>query len=322
MVWNNPRPKTMITAEHVSKFYGARAAISDLSFGIAKGEVIGLLGRNGAGKTTTLQLLSGLLAPTSGRMVIDGHDLREDPEGVRARIGFLPEKPPLYPEMTVEGFLAFVARIKGIRADVAGHVTRAVEATNLESVRHDLIATLSLGFQRRVGVAQAIVHRPALVLLDEPTSSLDPAQVVQMRELVRGLARQHTVIVSSHLLAEIEKTCDRLLLLREGKLVGEGTEEELARRVSSVQSLEVEVRGSAVALGRALLTVTAVRSHRVEADHDGVVRARVELATDAREELARALVEAGLGLRRLERQRLELEDVFLSLTGDTTREPD
>jgi ABC-2 type transport system ATP-binding protein len=307
----------MITAQHVSKFYGARAAVADLSFVITRGEVIGLLGRNGAGKTTTLQLLSGLLTPTSGSVVIDGRDLREDPEGVRARIGFLPEKPPLYPEMTVAGFLAFVARIKGIREDLDGHVDRAVAATDLGSVRHDLIATLSLGFQRRVGVAQAIVHRPALVLLDEPTSSLDPAQVVYMRNLVRGLARKHTVIVSSHLLAEIEKTCDRLLLLDAGRLVGEGTEETLAKKLSAATSLEVEVRGSAEALGRVLVAVSAVRSHRIEAEHGGITRARVELASDAREELARAIVQAGLGLRRLERKRLELEDIFLSLTGGT-----
>ena len=305
----------MITVEHVTKYYGARAAVSDLSFAIERGQVIGLLGRNGAGKTTTLKILSGLLVPTSGRVEIDGIDLRHDPEAVRARIGFLPENPPLYPEMTVEAYLRFVARIKGVSAGVHERVAQAIDDTDLASVRGDAIGTLSQGFQRRVGIAQAIVHTPALVLLDEPTSSLDPAQVVQMRNLVKSLARKHTVIVSSHLLAEIEKTCDRLLLLDGGRLVAEGTEEALAKRLSATTSLEVEVRGSAEALGKVLVSVTAVRSHRVESDQAGIVRARVDLATDAREELARAIVGAGLGLRRLERQRLELEDIFLSLTS-------
>lgn len=307
----------MITVEHVTKYYGARAAVADLSFAIERGQVIGLLGRNGAGKTTTLKILSGLLVPTSGRVEIDGIDLRHDPEAVRARIGFLPENPPLYSEMTVAAYLRFVARIKGVRAGLDERVDQAIAETDLTSVRGDAIGTLSQGFQRRVGIAQAIVHSPALVLLDEPTSSLDPAQVVQMRNLVRGLARKHTVIVSSHLLAEIEKTCDRLLLLDAGRLVGEGTEETLAKKLSAATSLEIEVRGSAEALGKVLVGLTAVRSHRIDVEQAGVTRARIELATDAREELARAIVQAGLGLRRLERQRLELEDIFLSLTGGT-----
>ncbi len=305
----------MINVEHVTKYYGARAAVSDLSFRIEPGEIIGLLGRNGAGKTTTLKMLSGLLVPTSGRVEIDGVDLRHDPEAVRARIGFLPENPPLYSEMTVEAFLRFVAHIKGVRAGVDEKVARAVAATDLAEVSGDVIGTLSQGFQRRVGIAQAIVHEPALVLLDEPTSSLDPAQVVQMRKLIRGLAHRHTVIVSSHLLAEIEKTCDRLLLLDRGRLVAEGTEVELARRLSAATSLEIEVRGTSDALRRALEKLAAVKSHEIESEAAGVTRARVDLAGDAREELARAIVQAGLGLRRLERVRVELEDIFLSLTG-------
>ncbi len=305
----------MINVEHVTKYYGARAAVSDLSFSIEKGEIVGLLGRNGAGKTTTLKMLSGLIVPTSGRVRVDGIDLRDDPEAVRARIGFLPENPPLYSEMTVEGFLRFVAHIKGVRAGVGEKVARAIAATDLGEVAGDFVGTLSQGFQRRVGIAQAIVHAPALVLLDEPTSSLDPAQVVQMRKLIRGLAHEHTVIVSSHLLAEIEKTCDRLLLLDRGRLVAEGTEVELGRTLSAATSLEIEVRGSSDALRRVLEKLPAVRGHEVEGEADGVTRARVDLGGDAREELARAIVQAGLGLRRLERTRVELEDIFLSLTG-------
>jgi ABC-2 type transport system ATP-binding protein len=310
----------MISAEHVTKFYGARAAANDLTFSIRQGEVVGLLGRNGAGKTTTLRILSGLTVPTAGRVRIDGLEMSEEPEAVRARIGFLPENPPLYPEMTIEGFLRFVAHIKGVRSGLDERLRQALAATDLSEARDERIGTLSNGFQRRVGIAQAIVHAPALVLLDEPTSSLDPVQVVHMRQLIRALAGKHTVLVSSHLLSEIEKICDRILVLDEGRIIAEGTEAELAKKLSGAVSLEVEVRGSAAALGRALGSVKAVRSHEVESEQDGVTRARVELESDAREEVARALVQAGLGLRRLERLRVELEDIFLSLTGSGASE--
>ena len=305
----------MISAEHVTKYYGARAAVSDLTFNINAGEVVGLVGRNGAGKTTTLKILSGLLVPTSGRVRIDGIDLRDNPEAVRARIGLLPDTPPLYPEMTVTEYLRFVARIKGVRCDLASKIENALVATDLTSVRDDVIDTLSQGFRRRVGIAQAIVHSPALVLLDEPTSSLDPAQVLQMRKLIRGLAHKHTVIVSSHLLAEIERTCDRLLLLDHGRIVGEGTEEELGRKLSAVTTIQLEVRGSSAALVAVLTGIAGVREHVIESEANGVTRARVELARDVREELAAAVVGAGLGLHSFERVRVELEDIFMSLTG-------
>lgn len=306
---------TMINAEHVTKYYGANAAVCDLTFNIKKGEVVGLLGRNGAGKTTTLKILSGLLVPTAGRVRIADIDMREDPEALRARIGFLPDTPPLYPEMTVSTYLFFVARIKGVRGrEVAASVEQALSATDLGSVRDDRIDTLSQGYRRRVGIAQAVVHSPALVLLDEPTSSLDPAQVVHMRKLIRGLACDHTVIVSSHLLAEIEKTCDRLLLLDQGRIVAEGSEQELARRVSSAIAIELEVRGTSASLAQTLASTPGVHAHTIDSEADGVTHAKVELDHDVREELARAIVQAGLGLRRLERVRVELEDIFMSLT--------
>jgi ABC-2 type transport system ATP-binding protein len=311
----------MITVEHVTKYYGAQAAVSDLTFTIERGEVVGLLGRNGAGKTTILRMLSGLLVPTSGRVCIAGRDLRHDPEAVRASIGFLPDTPPLHGEMTVSDYLRFAVNIKGVRAGADEKVAAALAATDLEAVRCQRIDTLSQGYRRRVGIAQAIVHEPALVLLDEPTASLDPVQVVQTRKLLRDLAGKHTVLLSSHMLAEIEKTCDRLLLLDRGRIVAEGTEQDLARRVSAGLAVELEVRGSATALDRALAGVAAVSRHVVQSDADGLVRARLDLTTDAREELVRALVAAGLGVRRLERARVDLEDIFMSLTGSPRPAP-
>ncbi|MBN1961054.1 MAG: ABC transporter ATP-binding protein [Deltaproteobacteria bacterium] len=304
----------MIIAEHISKYYGAKVAVSDLTFSIKKGEVVGLLGRNGAGKTTILKILSGLLVPTAGRVRIADIDLRDNPESLRAQIGFLPDTPPLYPEMSVTDFLSFVARIKGLRGPINDNVEQALIAADLESVRNDRIDTLSQGFRRRVGIAQAVVNKPALVLLDEPTSSLDPAQVVHMRQLIRGLAHEHTIIVSSHLLSEIEKTCDRLLLLDQGKIIAEGSEQELARKISAAINVAIEVRGSKTALEQTLNNIADVKRHTILSDTNGIIQAKVELDHDIREELSSAVIKAGLGLRRIEGDHIELEDIFMSLT--------
>ena len=304
----------MIVAESLSKYYGAHAAVSDLSFSINKGEVVGLLGLNGAGKTTTLKMLSGGLLPTSGAVKIDGLDMADEPETLRARIGFLPETPPLYPEMTVEDFLTFVARIKGMRGDVSKAVNSAMEATDLQERRHARIGTLSHGFQRRVGIAHAIVHGPALMLLDEPTSGLDPVQVVQMRKVILNLAEQNTIIVSSHILSEITQVCDRLLVLQNGRLVAEGTQEELAKRVVGTTRVSVDIRGERVALDGALQGASWYEAHQIESESDGVLSASIEMKEDAREDLAQRLVGADLGLRRMERVQLQLENIFLQLT--------
>lgn len=308
----------IVVAEHVSKYYGAHAAVSDLSFGIGHGEVVGLLGLNGAGKTTTLRILSGLLVPTCGRVRIAGEDMAEHPETVRARIGFLPDQVPVYPEMTVEKYLTFVAHLKGYTGNVAHAVDHALTATDLANVRHDVIATLSHGYQKRIGIAQAIVHHPALILLDEPTSGLDPVQIVHMRRLIRGLRGTHTVVVSSHLLNEIHALCDRIFVLREGRIEAVGTEAELAARVANTTPMRVEVRGAADTLVQALAQTPHVRRHHVQDEGGGIVSATIELDTDCREEMARIIVQAGLGLRRLERMQLELESIFLELTGTQT----
>ena len=307
----------MIVVENVSKYYGAHAAVSDLSFTIGEGQVVGLLGLNGAGKTTTLRILSGSLMPTSGRVRIDGLDMTQDPDAVRARLGFLPETPPLYTEMTVEGFLTFVARIKGVRSNLAGALDQAMKATDLLDVRDERISSLSHGYHRRLGIAQAIIHNPKLILLDEPTSGLDPVQVVHMRQLIRNLRGKNTILVSSHILGEIHELCDRIFVLQDGRIAAEGTEEELAGRVASTTKVSLEVRGDRAALAAALAKAAKVARHSIDREAQGITYATVELESDSREDLARTLVQAGLGLRRLERVKLELEGIFLKLTGES-----
>ncbi len=308
----------MIVAERLTKYYDDRAAIADVSFTIADGEVVGLLGLNGAGKTTTLRILSGLLLPTAGKVNIAGADLAREPEAARARIGFLPEQPPLYPEMSVRAYLTFVARIKGFAGDLDQAIREALDAANLGAVADDRISTLSHGFQRRVGIAQAIVHRPTLILLDEPTAGLDPVQIVQMRQVVRGLRGRNTILVSSHLLSEIHQVCDRILVMQNGNIVAEGSEQELAAKLGGKTTVSLEVRGAAAALASAL-SLGAVARHHIDREENGLTYATVELKSDNREELARALIDAGLGLRRLERVELELESIFLKLTTGESR---
>src|SRR3954447_23740232 len=222
----------MIKVEGLTKYYGERAAIRDLSFNIDRGQVIGFLGLNGAGKSTTLKVLGCVLLPTSGRVEIDGFDVMRDPHEIRKRIGFLPDTPPLYNEMRVGDYLAFVAQLRGVEpAKCSGRVRDVEEQTALRDRHDDVIGTLSHGYRQRVGLAQALVHNPQLLILDELTSGLDPVQIVEMRQLIRSLRGQHTILLSSHNLNEISQTCDRLLIINQGKLVAQETEEELAARL-------------------------------------------------------------------------------------------
>jgi ABC-2 type transport system ATP-binding protein len=252
----------MIEVRQLTKYYGEHAAIRDLSFDINRGEVIGFLGLNGAGKTTTLKILGCLLLPTSGRVVVGGIDVLANPHEVRKRIGFLPDTPPVYGEMTVGGYLAFAARLRGVSAkETPARVRDAEEKTGLVDVHSELISSLSHGYQQRVGVAQAIVHRPSLLILDEPTSGLDPQQIVEMRNLIRKLRGEHTLLISSHFLSEISQTCDRLLVIRDGEIVAQGTERELAANLGTAHEIEVTVRGAAqkaLEVSRAVLGASQV----------------------------------------------------------------
>ncbi|XXF79593.1 ABC transporter ATP-binding protein [Myxococcaceae bacterium GXIMD 01537] len=302
----------MIQVEGLTKFYGEHAAIRDLTFSIERGESIGFLGLNGAGKSTTLRILGGVLLPTSGRVVIDGLDIAHSPHEVRQHIGFLPDTPPLYDEMTVGEFLAYVARLRGVaRRDTVARVGEAEEKTGLGDVRGELIGTLSHGYRQRVGLAQALVHRPALLILDEPASGLDPKQIVEMRALIRGLRGAHTVLVSSHILPEISQTCDRLLVIQAGELVAQGTEAQLAQRFGGGGFIEVEVRGERARVLEALKDVGPVT---VLHEAEGLLTLQVDAPPEMRPGVARALVGAGLKLVRLDRGEGRLESVFLRLT--------
>ncbi len=304
----------MIQVDRLTKYYGRHAAVRELSFEISRGEVIGFLGLNGAGKTTTLKILGCVLLPTSGRVSIDGYDVVQNPHEIRKRIGFLPESPPLYEEMTVGGYLAFVAQLRGVPADQARtRVLAAEEKTGTRGADDQVISSLSHGFRQRVGVAQAIVHNPALLILDEPTSGLDPVQIVEMRSLIRNLKGAHTILLSSHILPEISQTCDRILVIQSGELVAQGTEEELARRMGA-SSIEVEAKAPGARVVELVGRVPGVSSPSIVREEGGVSVVRVEAPPELRPEVARALVSGGVDLLRLDRGAERLESIFLKLT--------
>ena len=312
----------MIEISELYKYYGDRRAVGPLSASIEKGEIIGLLGLNGAGKTTTLRILACDLLPTSGAVRVGGLDVVESPHEVRKRIGYLPDTPPVYAEMTVEDYLTFAARLRGVSGgDVEKRVDEALEQTETVAERDRPIGALSHGFRQRVGIAQAIVHKPELVVLDEPISGLDPVQIVEMRELVRSLGGEHTVVVSSHILSEIHETCDRILVIRDGEIVASGTEKELSQQLLSGMRLSLTLRvgkdGHARA-GQLLSGVAGVTGVELSAEAlpgagADVAQFRLRLARDTREELTRAVVDAGFGLLELTRGERELESVFLEL---------
>lgn len=305
----------MIEVQSLSRFYGTRCAVDAVSFSIGAHEVVGILGLNGAGKTTTLKVLAGLLLPSSGAVTVDGVDMGESPTDVRARIGFLPEDPPLYTEMTTRDFLSFVGGLRGMSpAAIEARLPDVIARTNLEDVADRVIAELSHGYRKRVGIAQAIIHAPKLVILDEPISGLDPVQIVEMREVIRSLKSESTVLVSSHILSEISQTCDRILVFNQGRLVAQGTELELAGRFHIGGSVDLICRGDAEKV-RSLLAaqegVKKVIDLGAEGDH---LRLRVSMAEDIRERLVSVLVAQDIGVRGVADAHDELEGIFLDLT--------
>lgn len=307
----------MIEVKGLSRYYGQHPAVLDMTFTIDANTIVGFLGLNGAGKSTTLKVLAGLLLPSDGSVRIDGVDLLEAPDSLRSRIGFLPEEPPLYRDMRVADFVAYAGRLKGMSAaEVKARLGEVLALCNVDDVKHRVISELSLGYRKRVGIAHAIIHRPKLVILDEPISGLDPRQISEIRDVIVGLKSQCTVLVSSHILSEVSQTCDRLLVLSRGRLVADGSQHSLAQRLRMGTRLRLTVRGGAEALRQALAAFPSVQSVELGSEEDGLVSAHVALAEDAREALAAHLVHSGLGLRVLDNERSELEDIFLNLTTE------
>jgi ABC-2 type transport system ATP-binding protein len=310
----------MIEVEHLSKIYGSTSAIQDVTFKVEPGEILGFLGPNGAGKTTTMRILAGYLPATSGTARIAGYDVHEDSMAVRKRIGYLPETPPLYPDMTVEGFLHFVARIKGVAAgDRTAKVKFAIERCNLTEKRKVLIRKLSKGFRQRVGIAQAIVHDPPAIILDEPTIGLDPRQIIDVRNLIKSLAGEHTIILSTHILPEVSMTCSRVAIINRGRIVATNSPENLMAQLAGGSGYELEVDGDAVKLQRLLQVLPGICLVEIVPVEDlppnrSLIRITSTPNAEPGRDIAAVTVGAGLGLHEMRRTRVTLEDVFLELT--------
>ncbi len=310
----------MITVSGLTHYYGNRRAVEDLSFTIAENEIVGILGLNGAGKSTTLKVLAGLVIPTAGTVTVDGTDLVAAGAEFRSRIGYLPEDPPLYKEMTVTEFLLYVGQLKGrSAADVLARLPAVLKTCQIDQVADRVIGELSHGYKKRVGIAQAIIHQPRLVILDEPISGLDPKQIVEMRQVVRALGKQCTVLISSHILAEISETCDRILVLNGGRIVASGVESELAAAAGTQGTrVTLQLRGSREQIEGALRHVTGLQSSNLAEEPGGLWKVHVALGADHRESLVAALVTAGVGVRRMVEDESELESIFLGLTQGAT----
>lgn len=307
----------MIHVEKLSKFYGDHRAVDAVSFRIAAGEIVGILGLNGAGKSTILKMLGTFLLPSAGVATVAGYSVTENPDGVRRSIGYLPDSPPLYNEMRVAPYLAFVAKLKDVpSAQVGAAVDEAIRKTNLEEVAETRLSELSHGFRQRVGIASAIVHKPKVLILDEPINGLDPVQIVEMRDLIISLKKEHTVILSSHILSEITKTCDRILIVDKGKLVAEGLESELsAPGVAQGMRLTCEIDdlpNSLQLVIEQIPTVKRLEVHRVPGKH---VRMIIDTTGDTRPVIARKVIESGAGMLSFTAEEVGLEGLFMKLVG-------
>ncbi len=321
----------MIEIQELYKYYGDRRAIGPLSTSIAQGEVIGLLGLNGAGKTTTLRVLACDLLPTSGSVKVAGYDVVERPDDVRAKVGYLPDRPPLYEDMTVSEYLSYAARLRNVASNqVQKRVADVTELTELGDVSQQLIGSLSHGFKQRVGIAQSIVHGPELVVLDEPISGLDPVQIMEMRELVRSLRGAHTVVVSSHILTEISETCDRILIIDDGRIAWSGTESDLSATLKQGMRIGLTLRAPGMSAQAAaekaqaalsgLAGVREVETLEPAEAGEGIASLRVATTSDVRETVSRSLIEAGLGILQFSKEK-ELENMFLELLGEDSAQP-
>ena len=306
----------LIEVQGLSKFYGPYAAVRDVSFVINEGEIIGLLGLNGAGKSTILKILGSFLLPSAGRAVMDGVSVEEHSDKVREMIGYLPDRPPLYDDMRVVSYLRYVARLKNVNKKLIDErVSDVLTKTNLLEVAWHPLVELSHGFRQRVGIAQALIHDPKVIILDEPINGLDPIQIVEMRDLILSLRGKHTVVLSSHILSEITKTCDRVLIIDRGRLVAEGQEAALQRSQSRKMSVTMQIRGSFPHAAFSQFASMRVVSQK---DQPGDVKElKIESDGDLRGELSAAVVRSGATLLEMRRDSDDLETLFMSLVRDS-----
>lgn len=315
----------MIRAQDVSKFYGSKRALGPLSFEIDDGETVGFLGLNGAGKTTALRIFACDLRPSAGSVVVGDIDAVKNPHEVRKRIGYLPEHPPLYEDMVVHEYLSYAGRLRQMGSrEVAKRIPAVLEATDLSEVKNEIIGTLSHGYRQRVGVGQAIMHEPMLLILDEPTRGLDPVQIVEMRNMIQNLKDNHTVLVSSHILTEISETCDRLLVLGEGSLLASGSEADLASQMESTSRTLVAVKpktdSSDKQVAGVLRSIESVSEVKVSGSEEGATLFEVSSGEDVRAEICRVLVSGGHDILQLARNHRELENIFLQLVKGGRRD--
>jgi ABC-2 type transport system ATP-binding protein len=307
----------VIEVQNLTKRYGRVTAVDDISFRVERGEILGFLGPNGAGKTTTMRILTGYMPATEGKAIVAGFDVFDQPVDAKRRTGYLPETPPLYPDMTVREYLAFVAKIKGVpSADQRERVNTVMERTRVADMANRLCSKLSKGYKQRVGLAQALIHNPDVLILDEPTAGLDPKQIIETRELIKQLAGDHTIILSTHILPEVSQTCQRVVIINKGRVVAIDTPDNLTERLRGSATLYVQVDASGADAAATLGSVAGV-TRVAEADRrDGLVGYEVvsEGGRDVRRELAKAVVSSGWGLLELRPTRVNLEEVFLKLT--------
>ena len=309
----------MIEVQNLTKRYGRLTAVDDISFRVERGEILGFLGPNGAGKTTTMRVLTGYMPATGGKAFVAGFDVFEKPIEAKRRTGYLPETPPLYPEMTVREYLTFVARIRGIATSTRkAAVDTAMERTRVADRADQHCGKLSKGYRQRVGLAQAIMHNPEVLILDEPTAGLDPKQIIETRQLIKSLAGDHTIVLSTHILPEVSQTCQRVVIINKGKVVAVDTPANLTARLRGSETMYVQVDAAGADVSSVLQQVPGVMRVSATDRHDGIVAYEVDTqqGQDVRRDLARVIVDGGWGLLELRPMRMSLEEIFLHLTTD------
>jgi ABC-2 type transport system ATP-binding protein len=309
----------LIEVQDLTKSFGDTTAVDHVSFNVNKGEILGFLGPNGAGKTTTMRMLTGFMPASSGTAKVGGYDVFRDSLEVRRRIGYLPENPPLYTDMTVRAYLDFVSRIKNVPADKREErINDAMHKTNIEDKRDELIKHLSRGYKQRVGIAQALVHDPEVIILDEPTVGLDPKQIIEVRHLIKGLAGNHTIILSTHILPEVSMTCDRVVIINKGKIAAVDTPANLTTQLKGGQHVHLEAQADQASLQSALQEIQGIRKIAIEPASGGRWAVTVESlpGLDVRSAIAAKIVSRGWPLFELRGVNLSLEDIFLQLTTD------